>query len=193
MALSVGDLLDTPHLRLALQAGREGSGNRVTWAQTSDLDRPWEWMTGGELLMKNGRTLPPTPAGQIALLEGLVEHGISGLVLGIDPETPPLDPAAAATANSLALPVIFAPYSVGFAAIGRAVADATTADEGRRMAVTERVYTMIRRSVTQRRGTGRSRNSPATSRASSPSSTQRPGARFSMTPMRYRTGSETRC
>jgi len=149
MSLSVGDLLDTPHLRLELQAGREGIGNRVTWAQTSDLDRPWEWMTGGELLMKNGRTLPSTPADQVALLEGLVANGISGLVLGIDPATPPLDPAAAAAADSLPLPVIFAPYSVGFAAIGRAVADATTADEGRRMAVTERVYTMIRRSVTQ--------------------------------------------
>ena len=149
MGPRVGDLLEMPHLRLELRAGSRGAGNRVMWAQTSDLDKPWEWMTGGELLMKNGRTLPPNAHEQVALLEGLAANGISGLVLGMDPATPALDPAAIAAADSLPLPIVFAPYSVGFAAIGRAVADANAADEGRRLAVTERVYTMIRRSVTQ--------------------------------------------
>lgn len=148
MRPTVGDLLGMPHLRLELQAGRRGLGNRVTWAQTSDLDKPWEWMTGGELLMKNGRTLPLTAAEQIELLEGLAGTGISGLILGIDPATPPIDPAALMAADSLPLPIVFAPYSVGFAAISRAVAEANTAGEGRRIALTERVYTMIRRSVT---------------------------------------------
>lgn len=154
MGSTIADLLQMPHLRLKLQAGHGGIDNRVSWAQTSDLDRPWEWMTGGELLMKNGRTLPGTAVGQVALLQGLFGNGISGLVLGIDPDTPSLDRAAVAVADALPLPVVFAPYSVGFAAIGRAVADTDTADEGRRLAVTERVYTMIRRSVTQPTGTG---------------------------------------
>ncbi len=147
MGPSVGDLLATPHLRLELRAGQAGIDKRVIWAQTSDLDRPWEWMTGGELLMKNGRTLPPTAAGQEALLRGLADSDISGLVLGIDPDTPPLTSAAMTLADALALPIVVAPYSVGFAAIGRAVAEANTVDEVRRLTVTERVYTMIRRSV----------------------------------------------
>lgn len=141
----VSDLLAMPHLRLELRAGAGGIGATVTWAQTSDLDTPWDWMTGGEVLMKNGRTLPTSAADQVALLTGLAGHEISGLVIGIDPATPPLTPEAVAAADELGLPVLFAPYSASFAAIGRAVA---AADESRRLGVTERIYTMIRHSVT---------------------------------------------
>lgn len=151
MRPTVRDLVKLPHLRLDLRGGRGGLGRRVTWAQASDLDTPWDWMTGGELLMKNGRTLAADAAGQIALLTGLADNGASGLVIGLDPETPPLDPAALAIADELDLPVVFAPYSVGFAAISRAVVDATTADESRRLVLTERVYSMIRQAVAEPR------------------------------------------
>lgn len=147
MALTIDELVDVAHLRLRVRAGALGLQEVVTWAQASDLDQPWEWTTGGELLMKNGRSLPPTPAGQVALLRGLAEHGIAGLVIGMDPETPPLHRDAVAVADALPLPVLSAPYSIPFAAIGRAVADASKAEEGRRLALMERVYTTIRRSV----------------------------------------------
>jgi purine catabolism regulator len=65
----------------------------------------------------------------------------------MDPDTPPLHSAAIAAADALPMPLLSAPYSVPFAAIGRAVADASKAEEGRRLALTERVYTTIRRSV----------------------------------------------
>nr|WP_086709103.1 PucR family transcriptional regulator [Streptomyces antimycoticus] len=149
MQPTVRDLLQLPHLRLDLRGGSQGVGRQVTWAQASDLDTPWDWMTGGELLMKNGRTLATDAAGQIALLTGLAENGASGLVIGLDPETPPLDAATLATADELDLPIVFAPYSVGFAAISRAVVDATTVDESRRLVLTERVYSMIRQAVTE--------------------------------------------
>lgn len=147
MQPSVLDLVDMPHLRLKLLAGAKGADRAVTWAQASDLDAPWEWMTGGELLMKNGRTLPADRDSQVALLRGLADNGTAGLVLGMDPSTPELHQAAVQAADDLGIPVLIAPFSAGFATIARAVAQANMSDEGRRLAMTERVYNLIQRSV----------------------------------------------
>ena len=91
---------------------------------TSDLEDPWSWLAGGELLMKNGRTLPESSRGQIALIRGLVDKGMCGLGDRAGCRHPELTPAATALADLLKFPVMVVPYSVGFAAIGRAVADA---------------------------------------------------------------------
>jgi purine catabolism regulator len=147
MAYRLTDLVDIPHLRLAVRAGAGGLDRPVSWAQTSDLEEPWSWLAGGELLMKNGRTLPETAAGQTALVRGLADKGICGIVIGLDSATPDLTTAAVALADQLAFPVLLVPYSVGFAAIGRAVAGGAESDDGRRIAVTERVYQVIRQSV----------------------------------------------
>ena len=147
MAYRLTDLVDTPHLRLGVRAGAAGLHRQVSWAQTSDLDEPWSWLAGGELLMKNGRTLPHTAAGQTALVRGLAEKGICGIVVGLDSATPELTPSALSLADELGFPVLLVPYSVGFAAIGRAVAGGAESDDSRRIAVTERVYQVIRQSV----------------------------------------------
>jgi purine catabolism regulator len=141
----VSDLVDTPHLRLNVRAGAAGLDKPVVWAQTSDLEDPWSWLAGGELLMKNGRTLPESGRGQTALIRGLVDNGMCGLVIGLDAATPELTAAATTLADDLGFPVMSVPYSVGFAAIGRAVADGAG---GGRVAATERVYNVLRRSVT---------------------------------------------
>ena len=101
MAYLLADLVDTPHLRLTLRAGADGLNRPVSWAQTSDLEDPWSWLAGGELLMKNGRTLPESAKGQIALIRGLAEKGICGIVIGLDSATPDLTPAAVALADEL--------------------------------------------------------------------------------------------
>jgi purine catabolism regulator len=141
---TVRDLLDTPHLRLRLKAGAAGLNTPVTWAQTSDLAEPWSYLAGGELLMKNGQTLPESADDQTALVRGVAENGMCGMVIGLDAATPEVTPEAVALADRLGFPIMVAPYSVGFASIGRAVADA--AGSGR-VAVTERVYNVIRQSV----------------------------------------------
>lgn len=141
---TVRALLDTPHLRLRLRAGGTGLDTAVTWAQTSDLKEPWSYLAGGELLMKNGQTLPEPADDQTALIRGLAENGMCGMVIGLDAATPELTTEAVALADRLGFPIMVAPYSVGFASIGRAVADA--AGSGR-VAVTERVYNVIRQSV----------------------------------------------
>jgi PucR family transcriptional regulator, purine catabolism regulatory protein len=145
MAYRVRDLLETPHLRLTLHAGAEGLDKPVAWAQTSDLEEPWSYLAGGELLMKNGQTLPESARGQTALIRGVAGNGMCGMVIGLDAATPALTRAALDLADALRFPIMVVPYSVGFSAIGHAVADA--AGSGR-VAVTERVYNVIRQSVT---------------------------------------------
>lgn len=147
MTYRLADLVDAPHLRLTVRAGARGLDRPVSWAQTSDLEEPWSWLAGGELLMKNGRTLPESATGQLALIRGLDENGICGIVIGLDAATPDLTPSAVTLADDLGFAVLLVPYSVGFAAIGRAVAGGAGNDDSRRIAVTERVYQVIRQSV----------------------------------------------
>ncbi len=75
MSISVRDLAGQPHLRIAVIAGAAGLDRAITWAHSSDLPEPWDWMSGGELLMKNGRTLAAGAKGQAALVEGLASAG----------------------------------------------------------------------------------------------------------------------
>ncbi|MGE5132316.1 MAG: PucR family transcriptional regulator [Gemmatimonadota bacterium] len=137
------DLVDQPHLRLEVLAAASGLDRMVTWAHSSDLPEPWDWLSGGELLMKNGRTLPRSAAGQIGLLEGLAAAGVSALLIGTDPDTPPLSSRAVALAGQLGLPVLRVPYSVSFIEVSRAVADASLLEEAGRLARAGRIYAAI--------------------------------------------------
>lgn len=148
VSISVRDLAGQPHLRIAVIAGAAGLDRAITWAHSSDLPEPWDWMSGGELLMKNGRTLAAGAKGQAALVEGLASAGAAGLVIGIDPDTPPVSPRAVALADRLGLPVLTVPYSVGFIVLSRAVADALTNEESIRLAKASRIYATIRAGVT---------------------------------------------
>ena len=143
MSISVRDLVGQPHLRLAVLAGESGLDRSISWAHSSDLPEPWDWLTGSELLMKNGRTLPRSASGQARLLESLASAGVCGLVIGTDPETPPVTARALAVADQLGLPLMRVPYSVSFIAVSRAVADASLREESQRLARAERIYAAI--------------------------------------------------
>ncbi|HEX3488307.1 MAG TPA: PucR family transcriptional regulator ligand-binding domain-containing protein [Streptosporangiaceae bacterium] len=144
MSISVRDLTDQPHLRLEVLAGLAGLDRSVTWAHSSDLPEPWDWLSGGELLMKNGRTLPRSAAGQARLVEGLARAGAAALIIGTDPETPVVAARVIALADRLGLPVLRVPYSVSFIVLSRTVADALIHEESRRLARASRIYATIR-------------------------------------------------
>jgi purine catabolism regulator len=97
--------------------------------------------------MRNGRTLPREEDARIELLKRLAKVGVSALIIGDDPETAATTENFVQAADDLQLPVLQIPYSVSFVSIGRAVADANARDEARRLARTERIYEIIRRSV----------------------------------------------
>ncbi len=147
-SISVRDLADQPHLRIEVLAGASGLDCDVTWAHSSDLPDPWDWLSGGELLMKNGRTLPRSATGQAALIEGLARARAAALVIGRDPDTAPVAPRVITLADRLGLPVLRVPYSVSFILLSRTVADALIHEESRRLARASRIYATIRDGVT---------------------------------------------
>ncbi|NVN00760.1 PucR family transcriptional regulator, partial [Arthrobacter sp. SDTb3-6] len=145
MAVSVAELLAEPQLGLTLLAGSAGLANRITWAHTSDLPRLWEWVTGGELMMTNGLSLPTDAAGQVELAHALVRAGASALAVGEKMHAPALLPEFLAACDSLPLPVINVPYPLPFIAIARSVAEASLLEESRRLRQTARIYDLLRR------------------------------------------------
>lgn len=144
MAITVAELVAEPQLGLTLLAGVAGTGNRITWAHTSDLPRLWEWVTGGELMMTNGLSIPSDPAGQVALAEALVDAGASALAIGEKMHAPELMPEFLAACEQLPLPLINIPYPLPFIAIARSVAEASLLEESRRLRQTARVYDLLR-------------------------------------------------
>jgi purine catabolism regulator len=147
MSISVRDLAGQPHLQLEVLAGEAGLDRAVTWAHSSDLPEPWDFLAGGELLMKNGRTLPRSAAGQLTLIEGLADAGASALVIGTDPDTPRIAVKAVSRAAELGLPLLRASYSVSFIVLSRVVADATAHTESARLARAGRIYAAIQVAV----------------------------------------------
>ncbi|MFC8040883.1 PucR family transcriptional regulator [Paenarthrobacter sp. NPDC057355] len=144
MAITVAELVAEPQLGLTLLAGAAGVNNRITWAHTSDLPRLWEWVTGGELMMTNGLSIPPDAEGQVALAEALVDAGASALAIGEKMHAPPLTSGFLAACERLPLPLLNIPYPLPFIAIARSVAESSLLEESRRLRQTARVYDLLR-------------------------------------------------
>lgn len=144
MAITVAELLAEPQLGLTLIAGADGLDKRITWAHTSDLPRLWEWVTGGEIMMTNGLSIPSDAPGQVALAQALVDAGASGLAIGEKMHAPALQPEFLAACNALALPLVNVPYPLPFIAIARTVAESSLLEESRRLRQTARIYDLLR-------------------------------------------------
>jgi purine catabolism regulator len=125
-------------------AGSDGRDNRITWAHTSDLPRLWEWVTGGELMMTNGLSIPADAAGQVALAEAMVDSGASALAIGEKMHAPELHAEFLAACDRLPLPLLSIPYPLPFIAIARSVAESSLLEESHRLRQTARVYDLLR-------------------------------------------------
>jgi len=144
MAITVAELIAEPQLGLTLLAGAAGLDNRITWAHTSDLPRLWEWVTGGELMMTNGLSIPADADGQVALAEALMDSGASALAIGEKMHAPTLTAEFLAACDRLPLPLVNIPYPLPFIAIARSVAESSLLEESRRLRQTARVYDLLR-------------------------------------------------
>ena len=144
MAITVAELLAEPQLGLSLIAGASGLENQLTSAHTSDLPRLWEWVTGGEILMTNGMSIPEDAAGQVAMARSLVGAGAQALAIGAKMHAPELQPEFLAVCDELSLPIVNVPFPLPFTAIARSVATASQSEEFRRLRQTARIYELLR-------------------------------------------------
>lgn len=147
MSITVGELLELPHLQLRLLAGAAGLAHEISWVHASDLPEPWGWLGLREMLLTNGTGLSADGTQQARFVERLAEAGCCGLGLGLGMSGPPLAPALCQRADSLALPVVTVPYSMPFTAVVRAVADANLGEEARQLGKVSRLYELLRTSV----------------------------------------------
>jgi purine catabolism regulator len=151
VTITVAELLEMPHLRLRLSSGRDGLQREVSWTHTCDLPEPWQWLTGGELLMTNGMSFPKLAREQEELVRRLVDAGASALAIGEQMYCPPLTARFTRASDSLALPVLSVEYPMPFVAISREVAAANLPQQSDRLIRTERIYYALQRSVTEER------------------------------------------
>ena len=145
MPITVGELLQMPHLGLRLHSGGQALGRPVAWTHTSDLPQPWRWVTGGELLMTNGMSMPSSAEGQVGLITELVEHGCAALAIGEDMYCPPLTEQLGEVSEALSFPVLWIAFPMPFVAISRTVAEATLLEQSDRLLRTERIYQALPR------------------------------------------------
>ena len=145
MPITVGELLQMPHLQLRLHSGAGGLDRPVAWTHTTDLPEPWTWVTGGELLMTNGMPVPRTAGGQEHLIRQLAEHGAAALAIGERMYCPPLRKRLATISDRLDFPVLWISYPMPFVAISRAVAEATLLEQSQRLIRTERIYQALQK------------------------------------------------
>jgi purine catabolism regulator len=138
--ITVGELLEMPHLGLSLHSGASGLDRAVTWTHTTDLPEPWQWVAGGELLMTNGMSMPRTAAGQEELVRELIDNGAAALAIGAEMYAPPLTKRMATVSDELGFPVLWVAFPMPFVSISRTVAEATLLEQSQRLIRTERIY-----------------------------------------------------
>ena len=151
MAITVAELVAVPFLKMRFHAGSGGGSRLVTWAHTSDLPNPTEWLGRGDLLMSNGLNVPADAGRQLAFLEDVASAGLSGLAVGDDMHSPPLTGAFLERADELAFPVLAIPHEVPFVAVSRAVANANSDEEHKRLVRTVQLYEVLRSAVSSGR------------------------------------------
>ena len=137
-------MVGIPDLRLGVYAGDIGLDREIRWAHVSELCDPTEWLDSGELLMTTGLGIPAEPDAQRAYVERLADAGLSGLLISRGMNAPELSTEMASAADERSLPVLLASYEVPFTAVARAIADANSSEERRRLAQTQRVYEAVR-------------------------------------------------
>jgi PucR family transcriptional regulator, purine catabolism regulatory protein len=151
VAITVAELVAVPYVRMRFHAGAAGGDRLVSWAHSSDLPNATEWLAPGDLLMSNGLNVPADSDGQVSFLEQLDSARLSGLAIGDDMEAPPLSPPFLARADELSFPVVAIPREVPFEVVSRAVANANSDEEHRRLVRTVRLYESLRGAVSSDR------------------------------------------
>lgn len=146
MALTVDQLVARPELATRVVAGEAGTGRQIGWAHVCELPDPWQWVGEGDLLMTTGLGIPMSAQGQVQYVERLAAVGAAGVALGENMEAPPIHQVMLDTADRNALPLMLTQYEIPFIALARAVAEANTEEQLARIAQTERVYEVLRRS-----------------------------------------------
>ena len=152
VAITVKQLVDTPHIGTRFHAGRAGGEQAINWAHSCEMPDPWDWLEPFDMLMTNGIGVPADAGEQSRYIDHLADAGISAIAVGEGVGAPPISGAMAAASERRALPILLTAYEVPFAAVARVVAESRTdGAERRRLMKTARIYESLRTATIERR------------------------------------------
>ncbi|WP_067825102.1 PucR family transcriptional regulator [Nocardia inohanensis] len=121
MPVSIGWVLAQPELAVRLRGGATGVDREIDLVVTTELERPYPWLSGGELVLTTGMRLPADTPGRTAYLRGLAECGVAALGFGIGLTHPRIPADLITAADEIGLPLIEVPLATAFAAIVKRV------------------------------------------------------------------------
>ena len=141
--ITVGDLVEMPHLGIRVLSGAAGLGRAATWAHGCELEDPTGWLDGGEIIMTNGIAIPPSAGGQQAYVDRLSDRGCAAIAIGENQQAPELTPEMFERADDRELPMLVVSYEVPFVALARAVAHGNQGEDRGRLLDHLRIYETI--------------------------------------------------
>jgi purine catabolism regulator len=112
--LTVRELLRD--LEVEVLAGEANLDAPVRWVHISELADPTPWLSGGELLLTTGLSLP-TADEQRAYVARLADHGLAGLGFGVGFGHAEVPPALVEAAAERDFPLVEIPYDTPFIAV----------------------------------------------------------------------------
>ncbi|HEU0027557.1 MAG TPA: PucR family transcriptional regulator ligand-binding domain-containing protein [Ktedonobacterales bacterium] len=113
----------------ALVAGASGVDREALWAAVVDIPRAYEWVRPGELLLTTFFGLKDDADGQIRLVHGLIEKGVSGMVVASGQYVAHVPDDVRAIADEMGFPIIELPWDVPFEDVTRAVSEHSINDQ----------------------------------------------------------------
>lgn len=126
MGVPVRWLLSRRELGLRSVAGAAAADAEITFVVTSELERPGEWLSGGEAVLTTGIGVPADAAGRRRYIAELVESGAAALGIGLGFTHDEVPAELVAAADEYGLAVFSVPLPTPFAAVARTVIDRLT-------------------------------------------------------------------
>lgn len=110
-------VIEQSDLHLRLLAGSAGVGREVNLVLTTELANPAEWLSGGELVLTTGISLPASGRGRRRYLQLLAESGVAAVGFGTGLTFDEVPDEVVESAEELGLALIEVPLRTPFAAV----------------------------------------------------------------------------
>ncbi|WP_442942757.1 PucR family transcriptional regulator [Nocardia sp. NBC_01503] len=123
MSVPVSWVLSQLDLAIPLRGGAAGIGRTIDLVITTELENPFRWLSGGELVLTTGMRLPATPDARASYLRRLNERGVAAVGFGIGLSHPEIPEDMIRTADDIGIPLFEVPLPTPFAAIVKRVTE----------------------------------------------------------------------
>lgn len=128
--LTIRQLLALPPMADgALVAGAGGADREALWAAVVDIPQAHEWVRPGELLLTTFYGLKDDLEAQLRLVQGLIDKGVSGMVVATEKYVEHVPDEVRAIADAADFPIIELPWKIAFEDITRVVSEHSINDQ----------------------------------------------------------------